>query len=223
MRTIRWCSVLLIAVAVTACAPGVPVERVCRDAPTRYFPIGSFTDLLRDLPWVFPWKNDDGDLSVRGRYSLYLSAMQEPPLSCGAIEDAETYRFLLIPSFQKPAAVRIYRRGIRFGLEAVVLDRQDTPEHTTDGMAGYGPGKILRRVTKDLSPAQWQSVLTALRNAGFWRMTTGVRDLIGIDGADFIIEARREGRYHVVNRHGGDEGTGEIGDLFLKLAGLPGA
>lgn len=214
--------VLFIAVTVTACSsPGVPVARTCANSSAeRYFPAGSFKDLVRDLPYAFPWNNRDSDLFARRRFALYLSAMREPSLSCGASQDDETYRFLLLPSFSGAIAVRISRRGHRYPLEAVVLDREQGADHPTNGMAGYGPGKIANRVTKELTGAQWRSVVVALRDARFWRRKTGVRDFIGIDGSDFVIEARREGRYHVVSRWAGADGTLELGNLFLDLAGL---
>lgn len=89
-----------------------------------------------------------------------------------------------------------------------------------DGKGGYEPGNISRRVTKGLSGTQWGRVVAALDEARFWQMTTGVRDIIGIDGAQWIIEARRNGRYHVVSRYAAADGTREIGDVFLDLAGL---
>lgn len=221
MRMAGFCLALLIAVAVTACSQGVPVAKACRKAPQdRYFPVGSFTDLLRDFPYNIRWDGFDDDSAIRYRFSNYLSAMQEPSLFCGALEDAETYRFVWLRTWHDNIAVRIFRRAGRYGLEAVVLDHDQIPKHPHDGMAGHRPGKIIKRVTKELSLAQWSRLVAALHQKPFWTMKTGVGDLIGIDGAEWIVEARREGRYHVVARYAGADGLSDIGDVFLELASL---
>lgn len=183
---------------------GSPVADTCAVAPeARYFPVGSF----RSPNW------NDADLFVRRWYSGHLAAMEEPSLSCGVLEDTETYRFVWLRTFHNPVAVRIFRRGDRYGLEAVILD----------GAGGYEPGQVSRRVTKELSPAQWRSVIAALDELQFWQMTTGTDDIIGNDGAQWIVEGRRDGRYHFVDRWGGAEGVeglASVGRLFLDIADL---
>jgi hypothetical protein len=42
----------------------------------------------------------------------------------------------------------------------------------------------------------------------------------GTDGAQWIVEALREGRYHVVDRWSGAEDLESVGKLFLDLAGF---
>lgn len=210
-RTTGLCLALLVALAATACSRGVFVAKTCDAAlEARYFPVGSFSDIMRDLPWDFPWDDSDSDGTYRYWFSNHLSTMQEPSLFCGALPDIETYRFLWYRTFQNPVAVRIFRRADRYGLEAVILD----------GRSGYDLGKISRRVTKELSQTQWRRVVAALDEAGFWRMITGTGDIIGIDGAIWVIEARREGKYHVAARYAGVDGMDALGDVFLDLAGL---
>lgn len=195
---------MFVGLAVMAAAPaelGTRVAAPCKSArETNYFPVGSFRGYPSHL---------DADALMRGWFSYQLSAMQEPSLLCDASEDTETYRFLWLRTFHEPVAVRIYRRGDRYGLEAVVMD----------GQGGYEPGQISKRVTKELSLAQWRRAVAALEEVQFWRMRTTTSDLIGIDGAKWIVEGRRGGRYHVAVRRAGF-GLVPVGEVFLDLAGL---
>jgi hypothetical protein len=137
--------------------------------------------------------------------------MEEPSLSCGALEDTETYRFLWLRTFHNPVAVRVFRRGDDYGLEAAILD----------GAGGYDPGHVSRRVTKTLSRDQWQTVIARLEGVQFWQKATKSDNPPGLDGAQWIIEARRDGRYHIVDRWTGtDHGMESVGRHFLDLAGL---
>ena len=177
---------------------GAPVAESCPESPeVRYFPVGTFG-------------SPNSDLFAREWYSKHLVAMGEPSLSCGALKDTETYRFLWLPTWLNPVAVRVYRRGGDFGLEAVILD----------GAGGYDPGQVSRRITRALSRDEWQTVIAQLQRIQFWQMaTTGGNH--GFDGAQWIVEARRDGRYHIVDRWGGIGSRAEsIGRFFLNLADL---
>jgi hypothetical protein len=105
--------------------------------------------------------------------------------------------------------VRVFQRDGDYGLEAVILD----------GAGGYDPGHASRRVAKTLSRDQWQSVIARLEGVKFWQMATQ-SDEFGLDGAQWIVEARRGGRYHIVDRWSGNQGLKSVGRLFLDLAGL---
>lgn len=196
--------------AVVAALPvemGTPVARTCDEAQgARYFPVGSF----RGYP------SSPGFAETR--YAYHLAAMGEPSLWCGASQDTETYRFLWLRSFHDYVAVRIYRRGGVYGLEAVVL-RQDEYEHVPGQAPRVTKGQVSKRVTKALSAAQWRHLLAALDEARFWHMRTTTLDLIGIDGADWVVEGRRAGQYHAASRHGASA-LWPVGNLFLELAGL---
>jgi hypothetical protein len=73
---------------------------------------------------------------------------------------------------------------------------------------------------KELSRDQWQTVIARLEDLQLWQMPTVSHDLWAArDGAQWIIEARRDGRYHVVDRSGGSDDLQSVGGLFLDLAG----
>jgi hypothetical protein len=187
---------------------GRPVADSCPEArEDRYFPVGA----LRGEPVKF--ENGvvlDHDLFVRQWFSKPLAAMKEPSLSCGALEETETYRFLWLRSFHKPVAVRVFRRGEAYRLEAVILD----------GAGGYEPGKVSRRVTKELSRDKWGAVVSRLEEVQLWQMPTRESGAPGTDGARWIVEARRNGRYHIVDRWNGNDDLEPVGRLFLVLADL---
>jgi hypothetical protein len=143
-----------------------------------------------------------------GISQVFLTVMDEPSLSCGALEDTETYRVLWLRTFHNPIAVRVFRRDGNYGLEAVILD----------GKGGYAPGNVSQRVSKELSHDQWQAMIAKLESVQFWRLTT--RTDGGLDGARWIVEARRDGRYHSVDRWSGTDGLESAGRLFLELADL---
>ena len=207
MRATVLCMAALALTALAMCPgavrsdPGSPVANICPEAPeARYFPVGAFSD--------HRWKG--ADLFVRQWYSKHLAAMKEPSLSCGALEDTETYRFLWLRTFHNPVAVRVFRRGDDYGLEAVILD----------GAGGYEPGRVSRRVTKEVSRDQWRTVIARLEAVQFWQMAAVSYDVVGFDGAQWIVEARRDGQYHFVARWAGTDRLESIGRLFLDLSGL---
>jgi len=92
----------LVVAALAVCSgavltdQGAPVAESCPVSPQlRYFPVGTFGPL-------------NSDLFVREWYSKHLVAMEEPSLSCGVLEDTETYRFLWLRTFHNPVAVRFF-------------------------------------------------------------------------------------------------------------------
>jgi hypothetical protein len=72
-----------------------------------------------------------------------------------------------------------------------------------------------------------QSFVTALEGAGFWglpsvqfpRLSINGEATVMVDGAQWILEAVRNGKYHVVDRQSPDPGEAvrAIGLLALKL------
>ncbi len=178
-----------------------PIAASCPEQPAaRFFPVGSF----RDPRWA------EGDLFVRRWYSRSLAAMDEPSLSCGPSEASESYRFVWLRSFHSPVAVRVYASHEQFNLAAVILD----------GQGGYEPGRVIRRVNKQLSRTQWEEVTAIVARLRFWSMPSTQPVAGGMDGAQWIVEARSEDRYHFVDRWSGADGVEAVGLKFLDLAGV---
>lgn len=195
----KFLSCIAIAVAIfgVAACGGVRARAPTAICPsnasnTYFFPSGAFRGRVDEF--------------TRTWYSHQLSAMGEPSLSCGA--SVEAYRFVWLRTFHNPVAVRVSQSGEAYELQAIVLD----------GAGGYDPGQVSQRVSRRLTAAEWARVRHALDEIGFWDLPTS-NDVMGFDGAEWIIEGR-DGRYHVVERWGGNERVQEAGLVFLELAGL---
>jgi hypothetical protein len=116
----------------------------------------------------------------RARARLGTSGPAEP----------ETYRFLWLRSFHHPVVIRLshMRRG------GFIVSTE------LDGAGGYAPGRQLRRDSVRLSDDTWTSFQALIAREAFWtRLTTDTAHQ-GLDGADWIIEATRGGRYIIVER-----------------------
>ncbi len=157
---------------------------------------------------------DRGDLDDFRRqwYSLHLSTMGEPSLSCGAVTEPETYRFIWLRTFDRPIAVRVGSSERAVHLVAIELS----------GAGGYAPGGVAKRIERSLSRADWKALVAVLRKSDFWTMPTQPTPrAVGFDGAQWILEGRRRTEYHVVDRFSPGEGAyRDAGLTFLKLAGL---
>jgi hypothetical protein len=196
---------LLVLLLWSAAAAGaeVPARRPdCKspDAAEFFFPKGALGERGPQF---------DQDASNREWYSKHLRSMGEPSLSCGEAR-RESYRFLWLRTWGHPIAVRVEISSRSNTLTAVELD----------GAGGYEPGKVSRRVQRQLSVGEWKTFSDALKTAAFWKMQERIPDH-GLDGAQWIMEGRSGGDYRVVDRWSPE--TGAYRDLCLmlvKLAGL---
>jgi hypothetical protein len=61
---------------------------------------------------------------------------------------------------------------------------------------------LLRNTTAKLTKDQTEWFLDAVDNFGFWKLPArrDPKDEIGVDGARWIMEGSKDGRYHVVDR-----------------------
>ena len=149
------------------------------------------------------------DQFTRTWYTKHLKAMSEPSLSCGLVNGEDTYRFIWLRTFHHPIAVKITLTKSQIKLEAKELS----------GAGGYEPGKILRKTNKILTNAQWENVLSSVAKAKFWNDQPKVT-LLGLDGAQWIYEARRGTSYRVIERWTPDDKNyRNLGLTMIRLAG----
>ena len=178
-----------------SCFPGLSLRVVKSKSQTEYF---HTTNLGED---VWP-----------GRYDLYsipLKAMNELPLASLEEED-ESYRFLWLRSFHRPVMVHIWRTG----------DRYFTVVKRLNGRGGSAPGTFDLYWARSLSVNDWDAFLMHLERSVYWQMPA-TNNVLAQDGAQWIMEGYRDGRYHVVDRQSPD--TGEYRDAcmyLLKQSGL---
>ena len=122
-------------------------------------------------------------------YSSCLLAMQEHPLYPSSSDGSELYRLLFLPTFSRPAVVR---------LNHVAGTWQATCK-STDGLGGYSPGQISHEGQLTLSPTDVRVFNRLLERADFWRMSSYIPSN-GLDGSQVILEGVRNGTYHLVDR-----------------------
>jgi hypothetical protein len=135
--------------------------------------------------------------------------MAEPSLSCGS-QPSDSYRFVWLRTFHAPIAIRVDLGPTQTSLTLVVLS----------GAGGYEPGVVVERKSRELTTQERESLLAALRAAEFWHASSW-QPVGGLDGAEWVYEARRGARYHVVDRWSPKTGPFyELGRRFVALAGI---
>jgi hypothetical protein len=134
-------------------------------------------------------------------YGSQLRAGGEGPLCAEASPTDEVYRLAWIPSFHHTVIVRVEKRGSDYSFSAAQLS----------GAGGYEPGTLGDKVSESLSESEWNVWLELLSQSRFWRAHTIADDtvfdasgkrteLVGLDGAEWLLEAVRGGEYHAVDR-----------------------
>jgi hypothetical protein len=155
--------------AVPSCFPGRSTEISRIQVTGHYFP--------QDVPRFFvEW------------FSKHLRAMDEPSLRRGNAFE-ETYRFLWLRSFHRPIAVRVWRAGDRYFLVAKELD----------GAGGYAPGNIIVNKSRQLTSEEWITFMRLLEQSCFWNLAPEDTNTRGNDGAEWVVEGVKQGRYHVAD------------------------
>ena len=212
------CSIVLTTLALAAChgersttaddriglAPvvvqaGVP-PRPCSDS-MRYF---AGTAIEDREPW----------------YGAHLATMGEQPL-CAERAAAETWRLTWMPSFHASVVVRIER------VEGPDSATYRMVAKTETGAGGYAPGTLARGVARTLAVAEQREFVRRLLAADFWRTPTvpPPDGVIGVDGAQWVLEASVDGQYHVVDRwtpqrDGPDARFRDLAEWMLEVSGL---
>jgi hypothetical protein len=165
-----------------------------RTKRTGFFPEGTFHD--------DPIINAD-----RSKWTAsHLNALREPSLFALSNDSKiQCYRLLLLPSFEKPVAVRLTLKSDNTGTLDVKI---------TNGQGGYEPGLLIESKTISISQQQVTNFLHLLDKANFWHLPA--RDeRVGLDGAIWIIEGVKDGKYQVIERWSPEEGTYLEAALFL--------
>ena len=160
-----------------------------------YFPNGALSDYDRVDSFKARW------------YSDQLRALEEPSL----LEEADTpsrqsYRFVWLRTFHHPVAVRLDIMSDGTGKLTVKI---------ANGAGGYKPGKLIENTSPSVTQKQTDKFLEQVKDAGFWELSS-YEKTSGCDGAEWIIEGVKDGKYHVVNRW--TPGKGPVRELGMTLA-----
>jgi len=191
-----------------SCFPGraVPLAETEGRGRWRYFPRGSFDPKPEREKFLVEW------------YEKYLAAMGESALSVRREEPAEVYRFLWLRSFHNPMAVRVWRtsEGRFISVKELRFKSFGDNEDADD----YKLGKLIADDTRPLRAEEWDEFTRLLEGACYWNLAAR-RDTDGEDGARWILEGARDGRYHVVDEWTPQSGAYREACLhLLKLSGL---
>ncbi len=133
-------------------------------------------------------------------YSKYLAALKEPSLGELSRQDAaaEVYRFLWLRSFDNPIAVRLVVT------RDVTRDGGRLIAKMTSGQGGFEPGHLVLNRESRLSKEATAWFLAEVKHARFWDVPTRDDSRAKPDGAQWIVEGVKQGRYHVVDRSSPD-------------------
>jgi len=180
-----------------SCFPGLSVKVLKSSAETEFFPVVALSENARSARVLNGW------------YSGQLEAMNERPLAALENED-ESYRFLWLRAFHKPVAIHVWRAGARY---FIVVKR-------LNGLGGYDPGRFDLYWSHSLSEDEWDAFMWRLERSQYWLMPTEEERLM-FDGAQWIMEGYREGRYHVVDRNSPNTGAYHEACMYLlRQSGL---
>ena len=121
-------------------------------------------------------------------YSKHLSAMEEPVLNDSL--PTQIYRFTYLRTFDNPIVI-----GLENSKDTITVYWK-----VSDGAGGYEPGKIIENMTKKLTMAEWEKFENKIKSTNFWNLPTTEKELLGEDGSQWILEGKKLGKYHVVDR-----------------------
>ncbi len=144
-------------------------------------------------------------------YAKHLRAMREPSLWKSSKDTSkQSYRFLWLRTFHHPVSAR---------LEVAKDGTAQLFVKVLSGQGGYEPGHAILNRNSKVSKEAVDHFLELLQKADFWNLPTEEPEtnVIGNDGAQWIIEGVTGGRYHVVDRWSPDEGSFRKAALFLAL------
>ncbi len=179
-----------------------------------YFPISAFVDLPND--WQTNYSVNvlvyvsDSEFKVSGVesavfhinwYASNLKACNEPVL--WDTLPTKVFRFLWLRTFHHPIVIGLQNKNDTVTLYWKVCD----------GKGGYEHGKLIIDKSKTLTINEWNDFVASIDSIGFWNLPSTKYNILGNDGAQWILEGKEPGRYHVVDRWSG----GVIITACLKL------
>lgn len=146
-------------------------------------------------------------------FGLHLRAAQELSLSDPSArpdDAAGTLRLTWLRTFHAPVIVRVDERANG--------DMWLTAKRLS-GLGGYGPGAVADRRSRALTAPEAQTLRTAMRQQDVFNLKP-LGCYGGMDGAQWILEARDPTRYHLARRWTPQGGpVREVGDLLLGFTG----
>lgn len=151
------------------------------DSKPQYFPVGLFSRYPELSDWEARW------------YASELRQLQEPSLLAGKNRRSySVYRFLLVPSFSPSLVIRLVVNPDGTGTLATKL---------RTNIRGEDENALVEQ-TLAVSSEQVNDFLNLLHEADFWSLPTA-KSTHGWDGEEWLLEGKRNDKYHVVDRWSG--------------------
>ena len=136
--------------------------------------------------------------------------MHEPSLFEGQTDTRLfAYRFLWLRSFHHPVSIRMVIQGDGQALVTTKI---------ADGAGGYEPGRLISNTSRYLTKEQTSFFVERIAGSGFWDAPTREVSpgVVNLDGAEWIFEGVKDGKYHVLDRWSPKEGPmHDIGIMML--------
>jgi hypothetical protein len=150
-------------------------------------------DTAKPPPDFFPESvfsnRSDSDAFIRNWFSEQLRALEETSLFLPE-QNATTYRFTWLRSFHNPMVFRL--NVLEDGSGMLTVKR-------TNGAGGYKPGVVDLRKEVALSIGLVDDLKKKLDDMSYWEKQTRLESM-GMDGAEWIVEASENGKYKIVDR-----------------------
>lgn len=168
-------------------------------------------------------------------YSSSLYSFKEPILYTKS-DSLTIYRLLWLRSFHKPVCFSIKEFNGNYFLSAKTLDRQPAfyPEIEVKSKDEKTGKEILDTIQKAdrfalidfdtikvLTSGQWTAIENYISKLDFWNSPVAdPDDDNSTDGSNWILEGRRNGKYHFINRRNARGDLKDLGEYLNKWSGL---
>ena len=135
---------------------------------------------------------------------------KEPALNSLGTEVESSYRLVLIPSFDKPVVVRVWRSGS----QSFLVSKR------TNGKGGFEFGILDEINSRSLSEDEWNGFINLLNTADFFGTPARISEDPMPDGATWTLEGSSNGFYRNVQRIAPTKEFEESCTYLLRLAGF---
>jgi hypothetical protein len=172
------------------------------DSSSLYFPLKRSKQELNDSLFL--------DMYSNKWYSLLLKNCDEPVLY-NYKGEGEIYRFIWLRSFDFPVIVRLQKEGLNITVTTKVLkERYDE----------Y-PDEVEVNTSKTFNFFKWMNFKSGISTANFWNLDSKDGSPQDNDGAMWILEGIKDGKYHVVERQSaGHSNFGKACLYLIKFSNL---
>src|SRR5262249_6755464 len=182
LRSLFLCFLLVSSLCAQTTAKRPKIKQVNPpDRNPQYFPVGLFSKYPELSDWEARW------------YANELRALNEPSILEGKVRHTVVYRFLLIPSFSPSLAIRLVVNPDGTGTLVAKL--------RANSRGGMKPSPAEETIS--VSSEQVDKFEKLLDESNFWFLPTKWDPVSGFDGQEWILEAKKSGKYHVVDRWSG--------------------